>query len=265
MRRPHGFTLIELIIVIVLSSILAVVAVQFISRTTQGAIDSAGRQQLAATAYVIHEQVSRAVRQSLPGSIRTTADGRCLEYIPLLTGSVYQSLDTSVALSSLTVLPVSASTDITGYLAIYPLPGGDPYRRNNPGPLAAQPVTLPAGTAPVTITLSPPHRFAASSPQRRFYITDTPETLCQDGQWLYRYRGYGWVAEVNNLQAALPASAAGGREVLAAPLQAGSLEWRFQPPTLQRNGLLTYRLTLERPGTAERLDVAQEVQVRNVP
>ena len=265
MRSCRGFTLIELLIVIVLSSIVAVISVQFISRTTQGALDAAARQQLAATAAVIHEQVGRAVRQALPGSIRTTADGRCLEYIPVLTGSVYATLDTSRAVSSLTVLPVSATDAVSGFLAIYPLPGGDPYRRNNPGPLAAQPVTVPAGTAPVTITLTPPHRFPAASPKRRFYITGSPETLCQDGPWLYRYRNYGWVANVNNLAAALPATAADGREVLATPLVPGSLEWRFQPPTLQRNGLLVYRLTLAQPGSTEQLAIAQEVQVRNAP
>ena len=263
-RNIRGFTLIELIIVIVLSSILAVVSVQFISRSVQGALDSANRQQLAATAAVIHEQIAAALRQALPGSVRVSADGRCVEYIPVLAGSVYAALDTSQAITELAVLPASATNSISGYLVIYPL-AGNVYARQNPGPVTLQPVTLAAGTAEQTLTLIDAHRFPLASPTRRFFIADNPQAMCQDGQWLYRYRNYGFVADINDLQAALPVTQASGRDVIAWPLQDHSAEFRIQPPTLQRNALVAYRLTLQNPGSTDMLTLAQEVQIRNVP
>ncbi|MBQ0779683.1 MAG: prepilin-type N-terminal cleavage/methylation domain-containing protein, partial [Thalassolituus oleivorans] len=71
MAFSRGFTLIELVITIVLAGILATISVKFLQFSSQGLVSSAGRQQLAASGYVVNEQVSRAVRNALPGSIRT--------------------------------------------------------------------------------------------------------------------------------------------------------------------------------------------------
>lgn len=47
MRRAAGFTLVELIIVIVLLAIVATISVQFVALSTRGAIDVSSRQQRA--------------------------------------------------------------------------------------------------------------------------------------------------------------------------------------------------------------------------
>ena len=45
--RARGFTLVELVLTIAVAGIVAMISVQFIQSTSQGMIDTAGRQQLA--------------------------------------------------------------------------------------------------------------------------------------------------------------------------------------------------------------------------
>ena len=206
-RKTAGFTLIELVMSIALMAIVATISVGFVQQSSQGMIDSSGRQQLAATGYVVNEQVSRAVRDSLPGSVRTTPDGQCVEYMPVLAASIYTDLQVGVQVTQMSVVPS----------------------------------------------------------ERRFYLAGAPETICQDGNYLYRYRNYGFISDVNNLRAALPASAAAGRSVLAYPLQSNSMDIRYQPATLQRNGLVTIEFVLQHPDTGEVQVIAQQIRINNVP
>lgn len=55
MSRSSGFTLIELVIVIVLLAIVATISVQFVALSTRGALDVSSRQQRALQSVVISE------------------------------------------------------------------------------------------------------------------------------------------------------------------------------------------------------------------
>jgi len=114
-----------------------------------------------------------------------------------------------------------------------------------------------------------PHSFTEDSPTRRVLLVSEPVTFCQgqgaSAQFLFRYSNYGFNASVGT---GLPTSfSASGpsREVLAAPLQAGSMEFQFQPPTLQRNGVVTMAFVMQSTRSDESLSLSQEVQIRNVP
>jgi MSHA biogenesis protein MshO len=236
--KGQAFTLIELLIVLVVGSVLAIISVRFIGESARMLLDSGARQQLAATSSVISEKISRLLRPALPGSIRTTADGRCIELAN------------------------------TGYVAIYPINSTELYNPSASGALTQAVATLPArtsGTAAVTVSLSSAHEFLSDSPVRRFYLVTTPEAVCQQGSFLYHFRNYGFIANVTSLEAALPASQAAGRDVLAYPLQNNSLNFRYLPPTLQRNGLVTFSYVLENLSSNDQLQQTQEVQIRNVP
>lgn len=90
----------------------------------------------------------------------------------------------------------------------------------------------------------------------------TPVTFCQEGRFIYRYSNYGFQPTVG---ASLPDTFADGREVIGAPLEPGSLLFSVVPPSLRRNGLVTFEFALQSAQSAERIYVAQEVQLRNVP
>ncbi len=263
MKNARAFTLIELLITLVIGGIVAAVSVSFISQASRSLVDTGSRQQLAGTGAIISEQISRRLRQALPGSVRTTSDRSCVEFMPLLAASAYTELEVSKAISSLVAVPYSTVVDVTGYMSVFPLTG-NLYNPGTTGPLTPFTATLPAGSAPTNVSFSQPHRFPSGSPQQRLFVSAQPQAICQDGEWLYLYSGYGFINSVAQLKANLPSTFAGGREVLANGLLTDSLEFRFTPPTLQRNGLVTLRFTLS--GTnGDQLTMAQEVQVRNVP
>lgn len=261
----RGFTLIELILTIAVAGILAVISVKFISSSSQGFVSSAGRQQLAAAGYVVNEQISRAIRDSLPGSIRTTSDGQCIEYMPVVAASSYTTLVVGDSVTSFLAVPYSLTDSASGYISVYPIPSGNLYAQTNPGSLTANTATVPAGNGEITVTLGAAHTFPSDSPERRFFVSSPPEAICQDGDFLYRYRNYGFISNVASLKAALPTTTAGGRTVLAYPLAIGSLDFRYQSPTLARNGLVVFEYILQHPTTGETLSLSQQVRVVNVP
>lgn len=262
MPRSPGFTLIELVMVIVLLGIVATVSVRFVALSTQGALDVSSRQQRALAGVIISEQISRELREALPTSVRTNAGNSCIEFMPTLAASNYVSLPTGPSPDSFEAVPLPGGRSASGRVVVYGY-GSDLYALNNPGPVSP-PATMPAsGSSPVTVSFDggATHRFATSSPSRRFYLVGDPVTYCQSGRFLYRYRGYGVEAGIGD---DLPTSSP-GREVLAANLRAGTLAFQVTPATLQRGAVVAFSMVLETPESGEFTNVSQEVQIRNVP
>lgn len=260
MRR--GFTLVEFVIVLMILGIVAAISVTIIQQSVQTLVDSGARQRLAANAALINHQISRALRDALPGSVRVFSGGRCIEWMPIIAASRYTNLTVGAASNSFTALSYGSAQ--SGRVAVYPLPGGNLYSLANPGPLTAGVATLPAGNS-VTVNLAASHTFPVDSPSRRFFLVDTPEAFCQQGGFLYHFENYGTLSNSGTVAAALPATEAAGRLVMGAGLSNNSLTFRVTPPTLLRNGLATFEYQLQDSANQETLDVVQEVQFRNVP
>lgn len=261
MRRAAGFTLVELIMVIVLLAIVATISVQFVALSTRGAIDVSSRQQRALSGVVISEHITRSLRAALPTSIRTSAGGSCIEWMPIRAASNYLDLPSGGSPSSFTAVPLAGGRTASGRIVVYGY-GSDVYNLSNPGPVSP-PASLPAGSPPVTVTFDggATHRFSAKSPEKRFYVVGDPVALCQSGQWLYRYSNYGIsTAVASGLPSSYP-----GREVLAASLRGNSMVFKVTPPTLQRGAVVSFSFVLDDAGTGESTAISQEVQVRNVP
>jgi len=261
MRRTAGFTLVELVMVIVLLAIVATVSVQFVALSTQGAIDVSSRQQRALASVVISERVSRELREALPTSIRTNADGSCIEWMPIRAASNYLDLPRGGTPSSFDAVPLPGGASAAGRVVVYGY-GSDVYDLSNPGPVSP-PATMSGSTPPATVVFDGgvTHRFTAKSPERRFYLVDNSVSLCQSGRWLYRYSGYGInTAVASGLPSGMP-----GREVVTAALEESSLVFEVTPPTLQRGAVVSFRFVLVDSETGESTAVSQEVQVRNVP
>lgn len=225
-KLSSGFTLIELIIAIIVSSILAVGTVSFITRTVEGAASTSSRNQLASAGRTAIDRISFELHNALPNSIRSspvTAGGdQCIEFIPVNAATTY--LDPSFSGTG------TASFDVVNFIesgsAIYPasppslyavispvntseLYDGDngavgtwpsfpnrwPIQRvSDANPIVAN------GAEKTTITLGPdpgpsPHRFRRRSITDRFFLVEQPVSFCVKGGMegkLYRYSNYGF-------------------------------------------------------------------------
>ena len=93
MMRARGVTLIEMIVVIAITGILAAAVAVFIRRPVEGYIDAARRAELSDIADTALRRITRDLRTALPNSIRTTAAGGVtfLEYLQVSGGGRYRS------------------------------------------------------------------------------------------------------------------------------------------------------------------------------
>lgn len=261
MTRRGGFTLIELVMVIILLGIVATISVRFVILSTGGAIDTGARQQRALAGVVISEQISRALRHALPTSVRT--NGTCIEWMPVVAASTYIDLPRGNSPDSFQAVALANGESANGRIVVYGY-SGDLYNPASPGPISP-PATVPDGASEVTVTFdaNETHRFNANSPQKRFYVVSDPITFCQSpgSRFLYRYSDYGIQSSIaDGLPASMP-----GRQVLAATLQVGSLNFQVTPPTLQRGAVVAFEFVLEDVDSGEATAFHQEVQIRNVP
>lgn len=282
MPRQEGFSLIEMIVALVILGILAAGTTAFIVRSVEGYRDTARRDQLASTARLAAERISRELRGALPNSVRVS--GNCIEFMPLVSGARYQRETGSYPSGeAILALPVSgfseaASTldalDLNGdfsqggfALAVYPLgPGsgnGDPYASGDPGvrfPIQSVSTSgRPAGVSRVTLIGA--HQFSRQSAAQRLFVTRDPVSFCvlSNGE-LRRYHDYG-------VQASQPAPPAGG-DLLAEhlPLRDGGgavQPFRFTAGSLNRNGLVA--LDLRFMQNEEWVRIRHDIQLRNVP
>ncbi|MDF1761918.1 MAG: prepilin-type N-terminal cleavage/methylation domain-containing protein [Oleibacter sp.] len=263
--NPRGFTLVELVMTIALTGIVGTVSIMFIKNTGEGLISSSGRQQLSSSAKVMSEQISRLLRNAMPGSIRVTTDGQCIEFMSILIASEYTQLNTNEDIISFDAVGHSGSADITGYASIYPISTVNIYSLANPGSTSDSLATFPSGSGEIQVDLVSDHNYPQDSPQRRFYISEAPRTLCQQGSFIYLYHNYGFISDIANLKTSLPSTIATGRDVLATNLQSNTLNFSYGTADLSRNGIVNFSYTLLHPKTSESLNISQQVRIINVP
>jgi len=227
-----GFTLIEMVMVMVITAILAIGTVKFIDGPVQGYVQTNVRAELTDIADTALRRIGRDVRAALPNSVRlfTNGNGTFVEYLNTKTGAMYQTNDacfTTAGCNTVTslgsVVP-EASLAVTDFVVI------NNFSNNSDGlcgncsaycaaatALNKAQITNPlpgtgGGVEEDTITFTKTS-FCPSAVEnsRRFQIVDGPVTyVCHptanggDGT-LRRYSGYA-------IQAAQPVSEA------AAPL-----------------------------------------------
>ena len=283
-RAQTGFTLIELVITLVISTIVVSFVSLFISGPVMGFTDQARRARLVDAADSALRRVGRDVRRALPNSVRVTTVGSvvALELLGTIDGARYraqppgsaaQILEFSAADASLNVLGpftqvVKPFSSTSHYLAVYNVgvPGADAYELTNVVTPAGTTIAIAAdgATGEDRVTLSPPFRFAYSSPTQRVFLLDGPVTyLCDTvAGTLMRYRGYGIAAN----QAARDShgellGAGAAPSLMADRLSACSFE--YTPGTAERAGLVTLQFTVQAQG--ESVALLSQVHVDNVP
>lgn len=281
--RQRGFTIVELVVVIALLGIISIVTVGFITSTVQGQADIQRRDQLSSSARGAVERIAREVRNALPNSVRVS--GACLEFIPALAASRYESVPLTVAAASNAFPSVPFAVEPTGgYIAVYPI---DTNRAD--GSTAANPIydldgwsiisplmassTLRAASGAVSVRLTANHAFPADSPSQRYFIVDQPVSFCVDGTDLYRYANYGFqTTQLDTSSSTFSNMSEPSKRLLAGGIEGATVTpFSYQGATLARKGVVLIDLFVQdqvltaADPVQESIRVQFEVQVKNVP
>ena len=88
-RTAHGFTLVECVVVIAITGVLASVVSLFIVKPVQAYLATSARAVVVDQADLALRRVGRDLRIALAGSVRVTGSGLALELIPTRGGARY--------------------------------------------------------------------------------------------------------------------------------------------------------------------------------
>ncbi len=265
-NKQSGFSLLELIIVIVLIGILAISLSKLTSNSVVGYIDAKDRNRLSQSTKWVIERISRDLREAIPQSVRAGTSGNfhCVEFIPIENSSTYFNIPATGAVTSFTAANFDVSTSTAGFITIMPINTANLYAGT--GSIGSVASIANSGTPnEVLITLSGPTTFNGRSPHRRFFLFNGPASYClndANGQ-MTRYSGYG-------LSASQPFPPASGGQLVGENFSATSTVFNYQANTLARSGLLQINLHAQNrnrslSGNQESFDIFHEVHIRNVP
>lgn len=92
-RNQGGFTLVELIMVMVITGILVGIAAQIIRWPVQEYVDSARRASMTDVGDTAFRRMGRDIRNSVPNSVRVANCGGipCVEFLPTKSGGRYRA------------------------------------------------------------------------------------------------------------------------------------------------------------------------------
>lgn len=255
----RGFTLIELIMVVVLMSIIAMAGIQIIGTSADAYARLSGRQTMSNSARLAVEKISREVRTALPGSARIS--GACLEFIPVITAGKYIDLPLSSAATSFKAIAFAPGSGTpTGRVSVYPI-AANPYDLSENLISAVATTSVPDVDNEITVTMGSSHQFPNVSPNERFFLIGDPVSYCVSADRMFRFQNYGFNT-LQPIEAGLPA-ALPNRALLVNQVTLGSNPFVVLNASLQRNALVNIVLSIQ--DGSETVLLNNEVQLRNVP
>ncbi|PWF47731.1 prepilin-type N-terminal cleavage/methylation domain-containing protein [Massilia glaciei] len=291
-RRARGFTLVEAIVVIVITGIVASFVAVFVRVPVKSYVESVARAEATDMADYAMRRMAREIRLALPNSVRVTTSGSTVYLEFLLTkaglrylgdddvgtaGTVLSWSDTTAyAFTVVGGVPTDRRAPIAGdWVVVYNL-GPDQEPANAYADCAA---ALGCNRAPIesvdsaagTITLkSNPFAAQASSaagvslrsPGRRFHIVSSPVTYACDGATgrLTRH----WDYAIAPAQPTAPAVLGQGA-LLASNLS--SCEFTYAGLANVHSGLVGIKLMqkVDDGNNAPPMTLLQQVHVENTP
>ena len=180
MTRNRGFTLIEMVVVMVVTGIIAATVAGLLKPVINSYTDMAQRAAMTDMADTAIKRIGRDIRSAVPNSVRWVSN-QCIEVLPTSTGGRYRmapdtvngnsaALDTTQSVSQFDILSyMSAQPAVGDWVVIDNQNTNDVYAGTNRAAIAS--VATPAANAGLTrITLGSATYFPNGYNGGRFVI-----------------------------------------------------------------------------------------------
>lgn len=275
-RNTKGFTLVELITVIIVLGVVSVGISGFIRTGVDIYSDVTERDQLLGESRFVIERINRELRMAIPNSVRVAENPagtiQCIEFVPSAWVSFYTSLSvvpdtsTSATIVEFANNPVGFQLAAGDFAVVYPTDNADVYDINegkrrlisacsDDGDGDCSTADDSGGTAVLTIDAP----FADHSPASRLYIARQTVSYCANstGQ-IYHNQG--------NITTSQTIYTTG--TLMAENLQndfsnTNQLPFSVYAATLSRNSLVHILLAFE--NNEEIINYSTEIHIPNVP
>ncbi len=255
-----GFTLIELIAVIVILAVLASMGVTFVVKTTASYQSTQARALLVNTSRQALERMTRQLRIALPYSVRILNSGQCIEFMPIVAGGNYLNPipDAANGASATTQIAVAPYTSVTTYgaarhVAIGALNSDEIYI----SPYISRAAYNNTSTTTL-IQLGAAKSWQRNSFNKRFYLLADPQAFCLVGADLHFYSDI----PITNTSV----SVGTGASIIArnvAVVDSATAPFSLEMGSENRNTRINIALKFSRSG--ESINFTQGVLIRNVP
>ena len=279
-NKQQGFTLIEMITVIVLLGVISVGIAHFFNFAAQTFVNASERDQLISSARFSVERLNRELRSALPNSARVLniSGAHCLEFVPIVATATYLDLSNANPVDEIEVIEFNEinqqpqqsydCVSCNDNLIIYPLSNDDVYA--DPTQTSGQLFSLSSVDKTTSgnpdiwlLKLANTVTIEQLSPTDRFYIVNQVVRYCEENSELSRITDYNlsdlFEQLTNNVKPTINST-----KVLMA--ENVSVEFKVDDATLYRNSIVQVKLTFSRPSDSdESVSFNHEIHISNTP
>jgi MSHA biogenesis protein MshO len=204
LKNESGFSLIEIIVVIVILGVLATGISTFINLGSQVYSDATERDQVVSSARFAIERINREIRTAVPNSIRINANAltgtsakQCIEFTPIVLSAIYTEIPVAPELASDKIKVISFDEVIfnNGFspilnVGVYILNEVEFYASTSDKVFTLSNNTIDKSANEWTLSLAGAVTFAEDSPTNRLYFFNKPISYCVQNSRLTRHENY---------------------------------------------------------------------------